>query len=214
MNSLYKYCVLNSQKQNNCELISPMNHFSKNIRYLRETAGLSQAKFATGFGVSRDNIASYERGSEPKVEFLTKVVNFYHISLEDLLNTDLETICEENLTKSEKTKCSEENGGYLAGNSAGKMAGISSKESKNTNNSIEGGKSFPSEGNPMCLNCKKLEGDIFFLQDAIKAKNLTIAEKEEKIDYLNRQIGRLEGENERLREEIAHHDFDLGNTGT
>lgn len=101
----------------------------------------------------------------------------------------------------------------FAPNSAPKIAPNSSKESKNANN-IEGVESFPSDGNPTCLNCKKLEGDIFFLQDTIKAKNLTITEKEEKIDNLNRHIGRLEGENERLREEIAHYEVDLGNTGT
>lgn len=119
--------------------------------------------------------------------------------------------------------CSEKDISFiLTGKTAPNSAPISapnsapnySKESKNISNSIERVESFPSDGNPTCLNCKKLEGDIFFLQDTIKAKNLTIVEKEEKIDNLNRQIGRLEGENERLREEIAHYEVDLGNTGT
>ena len=103
-----------------------MSQFSENIRYLRETAGLSQAKFGKGFGVSRDNIASYERGSEPKRDFITKLVNFYHISADDLFNTDLKTVCEE---KSEENN-SQENGGYLAGNMAGEMAANSCQESK------------------------------------------------------------------------------------
>ena len=58
---------------------------------------------------------------------------------------------------------------------------------------------FPADGGNGCKNCKKLEGQVFFLQNTIKAKNLAIAEKEDKIDSLNRQIGRLELENEQLK---------------
>jgi transcriptional regulator with XRE-family HTH domain len=103
-----------------------MSQFSENIRYLRETAGLSQAKFGKGFGVSRDNIASYERGSEPKMEFITKLVNFYHISVDDLFNADLKAICEEK----SKENDSRENGGYLAGNMADEMTANLCQESK------------------------------------------------------------------------------------
>jgi transcriptional regulator with XRE-family HTH domain len=105
-----------------------MSQFSENIKYLRETAGLSQAKFGKGFGVSRDNIASYERGSEPKMEFITKIVNFYHITVDDLFNSDLKVLCEE---KSDKNDV-RENGGYLAGNMAGEMAANSCHESQVT----------------------------------------------------------------------------------
>lgn len=126
VNFFYKYCERNSHKQINCELFSPMSQFSENIKYLRETAGLSQAKFGKGFGVSRDNIASYERGSEPKMEFITKIVNFYHISVDDLFNSDLKAICEEK----SKENDSRENGGYLAGKVAGEMAANLCQESK------------------------------------------------------------------------------------
>ena len=70
------------------------NALAKNIKYLRTTARSSQAQFGKAFGVSRDNIASYERGTEPKIEFLTRIVNFYHISFENLIHDDLEEICE------------------------------------------------------------------------------------------------------------------------
>lgn len=126
LNSIHKYCESYPHLQTNRELFSPMNHFSENIKYLRETTGLSQAKFGKGFGVSRDNIASYERGSEPKMEFITKIVNFYHITTEELFNKDLRQLCEENPDK----LSDRENGGYLAGNMAGKMADNSRQESK------------------------------------------------------------------------------------
>lgn len=71
-----------------------MSFLSKNIKYLRDTAGSSQAEFGKAFGVSRDNIASYERGTEPKIDFILKVVNFYHITVDNLIRDDLEEICE------------------------------------------------------------------------------------------------------------------------
>lgn len=72
-----------------------MSQLSENIKYLRESSGTTQKAFAKAFGVNRDNIASYERGSNPKIEFLQRLVNFYHISMEDLVNSDLKSICED-----------------------------------------------------------------------------------------------------------------------
>ena len=68
---------------------------SENIKYLRTKSGATQKDYAKAFGVNRDNIASYERGTSPKLEFLQKLVNFYHISMEDLVNSDLKSICED-----------------------------------------------------------------------------------------------------------------------
>lgn len=71
-----------------------MSQLSENIKYLRTQAGASQKDFGKAFGVTRDNIASYERGSEPKLEFLQRLVNFYHMTMEEIVNSNLKDICE------------------------------------------------------------------------------------------------------------------------
>ena len=164
-------------------------NISENVKFLRTSDGLSQIDFANKFDVSRDNIASYERGTKPKLEFLTKLVNYFHISIEDLLNSDIEKL---------RLK--------IAPNSAGKIA----PNSKNTtvqsdqinNSSIEEPEGsydlFPMD----CKNCQKLENDIFVLRDLLKSRDITIVRKDDKIEALNRQIGRLEGENDRLNEKL------------
>jgi DNA-binding XRE family transcriptional regulator len=66
-----------------------LSYLSSNIKHLRETLGLNQSDFGNIFNVSRDNIASYERGSEPKLEILIKIVNHFHITIEEIYNYDL-----------------------------------------------------------------------------------------------------------------------------
>ncbi|MBD3748976.1 MAG: XRE family transcriptional regulator [Sphingobacteriales bacterium] len=62
-----------------------------NIKYLREQKNLSQEDFGAIFGLSRDNIASYERpnGSSPKHSVITKIVNYFNINYDDFINKDL-----------------------------------------------------------------------------------------------------------------------------
>lgn len=60
-----------------------------NIKYLRNVKGLTQPQLGDIVGVSRDNIASYERGTVPPVDILHKLVNFFHISFNDLIEIDL-----------------------------------------------------------------------------------------------------------------------------
>lgn len=67
-----------------------MSYFSKNIKFLREERKLGQSELAGLLGVSRDNVASYERGSIPKLDVLVKIVNLFHIGLSDLVEKDLE----------------------------------------------------------------------------------------------------------------------------
>jgi transcriptional regulator with XRE-family HTH domain len=81
-----------------------MSQLSENIKYLRKTSGTSQNEYGKGFGVSRDNIASYERGISPKLEFLQKLVNFYHISMENLVNSNLKSIFEDEKKLNLKTR--------------------------------------------------------------------------------------------------------------
>ncbi|SKB87084.1 Transcriptional regulator, contains XRE-family HTH domain [Parapedobacter luteus] len=68
-----------------------MNYFSKNIKFLREERKWGQAELARQLNVTRDNVASYERGSIPKLEVLVKIVNLFHIDLKDLVEKDLES---------------------------------------------------------------------------------------------------------------------------
>ena len=78
------------------------------------------------------------------------------------------------------SKMAGKNGGYLAGNSE-KMAG-------NLADDIESTENFPSDGNPGCKNCKKLEQDIFFLQDVVRANNLSITHYDEENKHLKQII--------------------------
>ena len=65
-------------------------HVKENIKYLRSKSGMTQNEFGALFGVSRDNIASYERGSEPKIDFITRLVDYFQISYDDFIGTLLE----------------------------------------------------------------------------------------------------------------------------
>ena len=64
-------------------------YLSQNIKNLRVINGLSQTELGNQLGCTRDNIASYERGTEPKLEILLKIVNHFHIHLDNLVNDDL-----------------------------------------------------------------------------------------------------------------------------
>src|SRR5690606_33447708 len=58
--------------------------------FLRDERGLSQGELASELGVTRDNVASYERGSIPKLEVLLRIVNYFHKDLQILVEKDLE----------------------------------------------------------------------------------------------------------------------------
>lgn len=63
---------------------------SKNIKFLRTKAGLNQEELAEKVGLNRDNITSYERGFAPKLDALLRIVKFFHVSVEELCELDLE----------------------------------------------------------------------------------------------------------------------------
>lgn len=68
-----------------------MSYIQQNLKYLRLKNGLSQTELAEILEVTRDNIASYERGTKPKVDFINRCVNYFHISFDDFVNGDLST---------------------------------------------------------------------------------------------------------------------------
>lgn len=66
------------------------NHIKENLKFLRLKLSMTQGEFGGLFGVSRDNIASYERGSEPKLDFIDKIVNYFQISYDAFITTRLD----------------------------------------------------------------------------------------------------------------------------
>lgn len=66
-----------------------MIFLKQNIKYLRNINGLTQPQLGEIIGVSRDNVASYERGTVPPVDILHKIVNYFNVSFNDLIEKDL-----------------------------------------------------------------------------------------------------------------------------
>ncbi len=77
------------------------NYFYQNIRYLRKIKFLSQEELANRIGVKRPVIASYEEGRAlPKMNTLNSLSSLFSVSIDDLLNTDLTTLYQNQDAKS------------------------------------------------------------------------------------------------------------------
>ncbi|MCU0402500.1 MAG: helix-turn-helix domain-containing protein [Algoriphagus sp.] len=66
-----------------------MLFLKQNIKYLRNINGLTQPQLGEILGVSRDNVASYERGTVPPIDIFHKFVNYFNVSFNDLIEKDL-----------------------------------------------------------------------------------------------------------------------------
>ncbi|WP_430425919.1 helix-turn-helix domain-containing protein [Maribacter litoralis] len=67
-----------------------MSYFGTNIRKIRSLKSLSQQAFAELFNLKRGTLGAYEEGrSEPKLETLIKIANYFSIPIDDLLTTEL-----------------------------------------------------------------------------------------------------------------------------
>lgn len=77
---------------------------SKNIKYLRDKEWLSQSNFAELFKLNRGNIASYEAGSEPALSIIISIANYFNISIDDLITSDLSNCTTINNKKEEYPK--------------------------------------------------------------------------------------------------------------
>jgi len=66
-----------------------MSFIAENILFLRKSLKLPQEDFGKVFGLTRGNVASYERGTEPKIETLIKIVNYFDITVEDVVKKKL-----------------------------------------------------------------------------------------------------------------------------
>ncbi len=68
------------------------NFLSKNIRFLRTKAGLSQSDF-TSIGIKKATLSNYENGNtEPKIDVLMQLSKFLGCEVGDLLSKDLSVL--------------------------------------------------------------------------------------------------------------------------
>jgi transcriptional regulator with XRE-family HTH domain len=67
-----------------------MGIIGKNIRKIRSVKKLSQAAFAEIFNLARPSVGAYEEGrSEPKLETVIQIANYFGISIDSLLTKEL-----------------------------------------------------------------------------------------------------------------------------
>ena len=67
-----------------------MSFFGKNIKKIRKVKNLSQQSFSDLFDLKRPTLGAYEEGrSEPKIETIIKVANYFSIYIDQLLTREL-----------------------------------------------------------------------------------------------------------------------------
>ena len=67
-----------------------MSLFGKNIKKIRSVKSLSQQAFAEIFDLKRGTLGAYEEGrSEPKIETIIKIANYFSIPIGDMLTKEL-----------------------------------------------------------------------------------------------------------------------------
>ncbi len=67
-----------------------MQHFDHNIKVLRKRNGMTQSALAERLDVNRGRLAKYEEGrSEPPFSILGRIARTFDVSVDDLLNKDL-----------------------------------------------------------------------------------------------------------------------------
>lgn len=77
-----------------------MSLFSDNIKYLRGKKSLTQSGVATDLEITRARLLKYEDGtSQPPIELLKKISNYYHVSIDILVSVDLRKIPMDDLLK-------------------------------------------------------------------------------------------------------------------
>jgi transcriptional regulator with XRE-family HTH domain len=67
-----------------------MSFFGKNIKKIRVIKGLSQQALAELFALKRATLGAYEEGrSEPKIDTIIKVANYFSIPIDDFLTKEI-----------------------------------------------------------------------------------------------------------------------------
>lgn len=87
------------------------SYLARNIRFLRKQNKLSQQKLATALGIKRSNIAAYEtKNVEPRLSLISKMAQFFNVSLADLITLDLEQQTKQETSEQYETSTSAELG--------------------------------------------------------------------------------------------------------
>lgn len=82
-----------------------MSYLSTNIKLLRRKKGLTQQELADMLDVKRASIGSYEENrSEPKLETINKACNFFQVSIDEIINKDLNNISKNEIINSNGEK--------------------------------------------------------------------------------------------------------------
>ena len=69
-----------------------MNLFSKNLRFLRKRGNFKQEDISVLFNKQPNTVGNWENGkSEPSLAELLKLSEYFRVSVQDLLNNDLES---------------------------------------------------------------------------------------------------------------------------
>lgn len=67
------------------------NYFASNLKYLRESKGLSMKDLENILAISKSAIGAYEKGSsEPSLGVLMKIVHYFGLSLDTITFTDMQ----------------------------------------------------------------------------------------------------------------------------
>lgn len=70
--------------------------FARNLKYLRNRAGIKQEDMAELLKVSKSNMSKYESGAvEPGLELLIRISELFGVAIDDLLKRDLSKEVEE-----------------------------------------------------------------------------------------------------------------------
>lgn len=65
-------------------------YLSKNIKYLREKAGLNQSEMADKFYITRSALGFWENGvREPSIEMIVRLADFFGVTLDQLVREEL-----------------------------------------------------------------------------------------------------------------------------
>jgi len=77
-------------------------NLSKNLKFLRTSRNITQAELCEQLGVQRSMISAYEDGrSEPKLSTLVKLSEIFHVTVDELVSRDLETLGRKSLQQKE-----------------------------------------------------------------------------------------------------------------
>ncbi len=83
-----------------------MSILSDNLRYLRHVNKLSQRELGERIVVSRGRYSAYEQEvAEPPIDILKRLACYYHISIDLLVNADLQRVPEEEIRLVESIIC-------------------------------------------------------------------------------------------------------------